>query len=365
MNSIAELKIRLQSLGVKLPQMEKGRRGGAGPAAGKSLIFGNTVANVPTQSWFTKDSPFSIVQEGEYFWILENGKKVTKVTFPKTPKFYSMSTSDGTPMKKIALLHGASCLASTVCQKCIYYGTKNACDFCGIGLSLEMGDTVEEKSPQQLSEVALKAKEEGAVNHVTLTSGTLRGKNKGLEKQLMAARAIKDLAGLPVHVQMEPLSDLSILDELPSWGVDTIGIHIESLDDQVLERHTPIKARLGFNNFMRNWEKALDVLGKNQVDTFIIAGLGEDVNLTLERIKTITDLGVYPFIVPLRPIPGTPLESYRPPPVAHMKELLERAAEIVRDSGLDWKKSKAGCLRCRACSALPDTVDAKKYHHDP
>jgi len=357
MNSVAELKIRLQSLGVRLPQIEKGRRGGAGPAAGKSLIFGNTVANVPTWGWFTEGTPFHIAKEGDDFWIFEGDQKIIKVRFPKTPDFYSKNTTDGVSMKKVALLHGVSCLASTVCQRCIYYGTPKACSFCGIGLSLKLGDTIEEKTPQQLAEVAAAAKEEGAVNHVTLTSGTLRGKNKGVERQLMAAKAIKEAAGLPVHVQMEPLSDMSIIEEMPSWGVDTLGIHIESLDDKILEKHTPIKARLGFDSFMRNWEKALDVLGKNQVDTFIIAGLGEDINKTLDRIKIIAELGVYPFIVPLRPIPGTPLEKERPPSKGHMLALLESAAEIVRDAGLDWKKSKAGCLRCRACSPLPDVVD--------
>ncbi|MHC1609327.1 MAG: MSMEG_0568 family radical SAM protein, partial [Candidatus Methanofastidiosia archaeon] len=56
-----ELKARLQSLGVSLPSMDKGRKGGAGPAAGKSLIFSGTVANVPTQSTFVSESPFSIL----------------------------------------------------------------------------------------------------------------------------------------------------------------------------------------------------------------------------------------------------------------------------------------------------------------
>jgi len=357
MNSVAELKVRLQSLGVRLPQVEKGRRGGAGPAAGKSLIFGNTVANVPTRGWFTEGTPFDIVQNEDGFWIHENGKEITRVEFPKTPEFYSKETSDGISMRKVALLHGASCLASTVCQHCIYYGTPHACTFCGIGLSLELGDTIGEKSPAQLAEVAAAAKEEGIADHVTLTSGTLAEKNKGIERQLKAAKAIKESSGLPVHVQMEPLKDLSIIEEMPSWGVDTVGIHIESLDDKVLKRHAPIKAKLGFQDFMRNWEKALEVLGSNQVDTFIIAGLGEDLKVTSERMREITELGVYPFVVPLRPIPGTPLERERPPSVEHMLELLTKSAEIVRDSGLEWKKSKAGCIRCRACSALPDVVD--------
>jgi len=87
------------------------------------------------------------------------------------------------------------------------------------------------KTPEQLSEVAIAAKDEGIVSHVTLTSGTQSGPDKGLGKMVAAANAIKDATGMPVQVQIEPFKDLSLLDDLPSGGVDSIGIHIESLDE--------------------------------------------------------------------------------------------------------------------------------------
>jgi len=349
-----ELKARLQSLGVSLPSMDKGRKGGAGPAAGKSLIFSGTVANVPTQSTFVSESPFSILFDDGKYWITEKGNKLVKVTFPKAPHFYEKQTSDGVPMKKIALLHGANCLASTVCQKCVYYGTKNACSFCGIELSLLSGDTIAEKTPEQLSEVAIAAKDEGIVSHVTLTSGTQSGPDKGLGKMVAAANAIKDATGMPVQVQIEPFKDLSLLDDLPSGGVDSIGIHIESLDEGVLALHAPIKAKLGLSSFISMWDKTTEVLGENQVESFVIAGMGEDIRRTLQNMKKMVGAGAYPFIVPLRPIPGTKLQHERPPPPEKMIPYLEKASEIVHDGGLSWKKSKAGCLRCRACSPLPD-----------
>jgi radical SAM protein (TIGR04043 family) len=354
MYSTAELKVLLQSKGVRLPSDDKGRQGGAGPAAGKSLIFGNTVANVPTQSDFVNDSPFAIVEEGGSYWIEESGHRITKVSFPKTPAFYGRKTSDGTPMNKVALLHGASCLASTVCQRCVYYGTSSACTFCGIELSLRSGATIEEKTPQQLAEVAVAAKEEHAVSHVTLTSGTQKGRDRGFSKLLAAASAIKDASGLPVHIQTEPLLDLTPFEDMKDYGVDTLGIHIESMDDAVLKAHAPVKAKLGFERFLAAWEKGVDVLGANQVDSFIIAGLGEDVATTLDRIRIMAQTGAYPFIVPLRPIPGTALGSSLPPDAAYVRDLILKTVPLVRDAGLTWKKSKAGCLRCRACSALPD-----------
>ena len=354
MNDTTKLKIRLQSLGVILPDQDRGRSGGAGPAAGKSLIFNNTVANAPTQGWFVESSPFSIRELDGSYWIHEKGEPVTKVRFPKTPGFYSKKTSDGVDMKKIALLHGASCLASTVCQRCVHYGTKDACAFCGIELSLKSGATIEEKTPAQLAEVAVAAREEGAVSHVTLTSGTRDTRDKGLRRLFEAASAIKDESGLAVNVQVEPLDDLSIFEEMPSYGVDTIGIHVESLDWEILKKYAPVKARAGFYRFKAAWEKSREVLGDGQVESFVIAGLGEDRTITLARMRAMAEAGAYPFIVPLRPIPSTPLGTMRPPSPEYMECLLEDARAILHDTGLSWKRNKAGCLRCRACSSLPD-----------
>jgi radical SAM protein (TIGR04043 family) len=354
MTTTAQLKARLQCLGVRLPDDDRGRRGGAGPAAGKSLIFGNTVANVPTQSRFVSESPYHIEREGDDYAIWEDERRLVHVTSPHTPAFYAKTTSDGTPMRQVALLHGASCLASTVCQTCVYYDTPQACTFCGIELSLRLGDTIAEKTPHQLAEVARAAVDEHAVNHVTLTSGTQRGPDKGLGKLKAAARAIKDETGLPVQVQVEPLHDLSQFDDMREWGVDSIGIHIESLDDEVLKRHAPVKARYGFSAFLKAWRRAREVLGDNQVESFILAGLGEDIEVTTARFKEMVEAGAYPFVVALRPIPGTRLETWRPPPPDHLIELSRRAAQAARDGALTWKRYSSGCLRCRACSCVPD-----------
>ena len=63
---------------------------------------------------------------------------------------------------------------------------------------------------------------------------------------------------------------------------------------------------------------------------------------------------MYPFVVPLRPIPGSMLENEKPPAPERMHLLYEKVAEVLHDGGMSWRKSKAGCVRCRACSALPD-----------
>ena len=45
----------------------------------------------------------------------------------------------------------------------------------------------------------------------------------------------------------------------------------------------------------------------------MILGMGEDPKLTVEGCKRAIDMGVYPFVVPLRPVPGSLMQDLLPP----------------------------------------------------
>ena len=48
------------------------------------------------------------------------------------------------------------------------------------------------------------------------------------------------------------------------------------------------------------------------MSTYVILGMGEDPEMTVEGCKRAIDLGVYPFVVPLRPVPGSLMEDLLP-----------------------------------------------------
>ena len=126
---------------------------------------------------------------------------------PPRPRIYDMQTADGVPYWKIALLHLDS-IASTVVQKCIYWGTHEQCAFCGIELT-RGAQTVPVKTPAMLAEVCTAARDlDGAVD-VTLTTGSLNRRDRGALYISKCATAIKEACGLPVQVQFEPPDDLT------------------------------------------------------------------------------------------------------------------------------------------------------------
>jgi radical SAM protein (TIGR04043 family) len=347
-----DLKVDLLCLGARVSGVEKGRKAGAGPAAGGMFIFGNTVVNVPTQSWFVAQSPYRLEVENGTYILKRDGEHITDVRFPAA-KFQELKTKDGIPYHKIALLHGADCLATTTIQTCVYWNTPKRCKFCAIELSLRSGATIAKKKPEQLAEVALAAKELDRVTHVTLTTGTTSTPDKGINHLAETASAIKEATGLPIHAQFEPPKELSMIDLLCD-SVDTVGIHVESFDRKVLKEVAPCKVEIPFQQYIEAWKRSVELFGECQVSSYVIAGMGESDDSIIEGSKKLAELGVYPFIVPLRPIPGSDMENEKPPGPGRMRHLYEAVAELLHDTGVSWSKNKAGCVRCRACSALSD-----------
>ncbi len=346
----ASLKNRLLCLGVRVPEdIRTGRKAGAGPAGGKYLEVGESVVNAPIFG-FSEDSPISLDFFDGSYYLRDNGDRHS-VQVIQEPKFYSERTSDGTPMKRIALLHGKHCLATTVCQRCIYWRKGNECHFCGIELSLEYDTTVPLKTPDQLVEVAFKAWEEG-LTHCTLTTGTSNLDDRGAGLLADCSRGLSGSTRLKIHVQLEPV-DREEIESLKQSGADTIGIHIESLDRKVFEEICQGKAHQ-WSNYWDSWDDAVDVFGENQVSSYVIIGMGEDVDITKQGVEKMCEHGVIPFLVPLRPIKGTKMENVLPPTPEIMLDYYSHAIGCMKVYGLDPVKNRAGCVRCGACSALVD-----------
>jgi biotin synthase-related radical SAM superfamily protein len=143
-----------------------------------------------------------------------------------------------------------------------------------------------------------------------------------------------------------------VLDEIGAMGIDSVGIHIETFDPVVLARVAPGKARTGVEGYFAAWRRAVDVFGEGQVSTYVILGMGEDPELTVEGCQRAVDMGVYPFIVPLRPVAGSLMGDWQPPASSYTQPIYHRVLAYMAERGLTAATTKAGCARCQACSGL-------------
>jgi hypothetical protein len=86
------------------------------------------------------------------------------------------------------------------------------------------------------------------------------------------------------------------------------------------------------------------------VSTYVILGMGEDRALTEEGCRRAIEMGVYPFVVPLRPVPGTLMADAEPPAPDYVASVYRVVSAMLAEAGFDHADAGAGCARCQACS---------------
>ncbi|QHJ01702.1 MSMEG_0568 family radical SAM protein [Xylophilus rhododendri] len=348
----------LQSHGLRMVDPDAGaasRRGGAGPSDHKAVTVDGITLMVPIHTQPAFRSPFVADAPGaDGRSVLRRGSiPIASIAFPRQPRFYGLSTAEGVPYSHIATLHGSDVLATTVLQTCIRYESRRkACKFCAIGQSLAAGRTIERKTPQQLAEVARAAVELDGVKHMVMTTGTPPTRDRGAAILAESAQAIRAAVDLPLQAQCEPPDTDAWFRRMKDAGVDTLGMHLEVIGEALRQRILPGKAEVPMSRYWDAFGAAVEVFGRGQVSTYLLAGLGDAPELILSTSQRLLDMGVYPFVVPFVPISGTPLEDQPAPSADFMRGVLEPLGRMSAAAGIRATDIKAGCGKCAACSTL-------------
>jgi radical SAM protein (TIGR04043 family) len=343
--------------GIRLLDAPVSRRAGAGPSDDGHVLLGGVGAAIP----LNPRSPYT-VSAGKL--LLDGADTGMGAEAVARPRFYDLTTAEGIPYEKIARLHSANVLATTVVQTCSRYGADTRCRFCAIEASLAAGATIAVKTPAMLAEVARAAVELDGVTQMVMTTGTSTGRDRGAAHLARCVRAVhQDVPGLPVQVQLEPPGDLASIQELYDAGARSVGIHVESLDDAARLRWMPGKGAVPMSEYRAAWAEAVRVFGWNQVSTYILIGLGEDPDELVAGCEELISMGVYPFVVPYRPLAGTlarDVDLVPAPPHAVVYNITQRVATALSRAGMLGADQAAGCAACGACSALAACTDAVK-----
>jgi radical SAM protein (TIGR04043 family) len=325
------------------------REGGAGPSDDGHVLFAGLQSAVPANP----ESPY-LVDDGRL--LLDGEDTGYEVSAVGRPRFYDLETAEGISYEKIARLHGAKVLATTVVQTCVRYAESERCRFCSIEESLASGSTIAVKTPAMLAEVAEAAWRLDGVEQMVMTTGTSNGRDRGATHMARCVRAIREaVPDLMIQVQCEPPAQLSTITDLYEAGARSIGIHVESMDDDVRRRWMPGKSRVSLDEYRAAWREAVRVFGRNQVSTYLLVGLGEDPDEMVAGAQELIDMGVYPFIVPFRPLRGTlatDVDGVTAPDGGVLRDVTFRVSRALQAAGMRGADQKAGCAACGACSAL-------------
>jgi radical SAM protein (TIGR04043 family) len=338
-----------------------GRKTGAGPAGGRYFLLPNE-SLINLQIWIDYHPPNRFILDGidsnRHFIIIdkENILPPVDLRLLNIPSYYRLLSKEKIPFQKIAVMHGDQTIATTINQRCHLWRTHEECKFCAIEFALDAGTTIEKKSSFQIVEAITAAKNENPLyaSHLTLTTG-----NFSTEEELIGnySQIISDLKGvfpdMTIHLQTEPLKNIEGIKILKQAGADTIGIHLEVLDEEIRKKICPGKSKIPLELYYKNWEAAIEVFGKNQVSTFILTGFEENPIVFDQILVEIIKKGVIPIITPARHIAGvaTIIPSTQS---KKMIDILIHAAQLCLEYGVDPIQNKAGCVRCGGCSAIID-----------
>ncbi|MGZ6804509.1 MAG: hypothetical protein ACXVFU_15800, partial [Nocardioidaceae bacterium] len=92
-----------------------------------------------------------------------------------------------------------------------------------------------------------------------------------------------------------------------------------------------------------------------RVSTYLLVGLGEDPAELVAGAARLIAMGVYPFVVPYRPLAGTlaqDVDQWPAPPAELLAQVTGEVAAHLRAAGMRGADQGAGCAACGACSAL-------------
>jgi biotin synthase-related radical SAM superfamily protein len=117
----------------------------------------------------------------------------------------------------------------------------------------------------------------------------------------------------------------------------------------------PGKGSVPMAEYEAAWDEAVRLFGPNRVSTYLLVGLGEDPDELVEGAARLIDRGVYPFVVPFRPMAGTLArrDGATAPPPSLVREVTARVGALLQAAGMAGSDQGAGCAACGACSALP------------
>lgn len=365
-DTVSRKKAQFQAQGIRIPQelvTELETKYNAPSVRTGRLVFcleasENNKSLVPVfivNGKHVSKSPFHMVKNDSSYEIWEDNEKYTDIIMTPRPRFYDLFTSDGVAMFKVAVIVAPGHMRSIISQKCLYHELGKPCKFCAVQ---HWWDSNIKKTSAQVCETATAGVKENAVKHASLTTATMNTKGKGLEGLVETAKLISTTVKVPLMLEFEPPSDFTLLDSLlkeaNATGVTTVFCNIECFDTSIREEVMPLKGNVKTSTYIKTWEKCLDIFGKNEVYTVVVAGIGESDDSILQGIEMAASHGVITFLVPHMPAIGAVYEDMEPPHYERMLYLYQNAVNIYSKYGLDLWASTAGCARGGAFSAIKE-----------
>jgi len=309
------------------------------------------VVNIPLDENYTKYSPYTLKYDNDNFYIYEDFTKI-EIELITPPDWLFNETADGTPFSNIISLHGRNTLCLSYHKCCDYVSEGVGCKFCSFNNPISKTYEL-----SNIKHVFKSAFERNSTYSVALSNGTIFDENKYVNHFGKIINIIKNInSDCKVSVEISPVSERS-LSTLFKYGVSSVFINIELVDDNIRKMICPGKSQISVNEYFKALSFSVEKLGHGMVSSVLIFGL-ERKEITIDTACKLIDIGVVPVIIPFKPYDHCYLKNFS---ITNADELLNVYIEI--DNYMKKKKfshpKQHSCNACGGCSGLSDLL--KKY----
>jgi len=321
------------------------------------LLFDGTVVQFRKNS----RSPFLVDRAPDGRLLLwREGVELGTVSWLPRPAYYTLRTSDGTPMVKIGQIGGEDCFFVCYNNYCSHFARKKECLFCNlVDTTKKYRSVITRKQADQIGEAAAAAFREGVAKHILMTGGCFGNEREVdvVETILAAIRRHTGFERIPGTLLPSPPRDLAVLARYRDAGIGAVAFSLEIWDEPLYRALCPGKAEeTPRRRFLEIVEEAVRLFGPGNVYGVFVMGL-EPADTLAEGVDRLSSLGAH--IVPFvwSPNPGSRLHGHRAPRGAWYAQHVRRFAEVVAAKKLP--PSVNHCRRCDGNNMLHDALDRR------
>ncbi len=288
---------------------------------------------------FSKESDFLLDFYGSCFINFEGERADVR--------FFHDLVKTGTIIDGMARLHADGCINIWPSTNCCYDTPELKCKFCSLGAK-----TLKPIDPDELCK-GLKIYAEHYPDYTfNFSGGTYKNPDTMVKYWISLAEKIREFCQNPIAVEFAPPSDLSLLEKMKQSGINVCIMNIEIVDSALRKEICPGKSGITLEHYHKALEKAVKVFGRGQVSSVMIGGLQEWDDI-LAECELLTDLGVFPTIMPFRPLDDCPLSNVEPCDPDELIAATEKLGELLRKHDLAPHR-QPGCTKCGGCSIEND-----------
>lgn len=305
-----------------------------------NVRFSETNCNVSIADDFAHESPYLLDEKDGSFFITDGTTQ-----FPVS--FFGALPHTGTVVDDFARLHSKGCVTIWPNSNCCYDKGNEKCKFCSI--------VKERETPLDTDELASSIEKLFKLskdNMLNFSGGTYKNPDAMANYWIDLVKKIRKFSDAKIAIEFAPPSDLNKLFEMKEAGVDVAIMNLEIANDELRKKICPGKSQISYEHYYKAFEKAVEVFGKGQVSSVLIAGIQpkEDIMKECEKMAA---LGVFPTVMPIRPLDNAPVDISTRCSSSDLIEIATHLSELLVKYDLDFKKQE-GCTKCGGCSIEND-----------